>query len=389
MELTKEELKRYSRHLLLSEVGVEGQQKLKKASVLIVGLGGLGSPLAMYLAASGVGKLGLIDNDIVDESNLQRQIIHGTSDVGKLKNNSASEKLKEINSNIIIEQFNEALTSENALDIIADYDIVADGTDNFQTRYLVNDACVLLGKPNVYGSVYRFEGQASVFWSKKGPCYRCLFPNPPEAGSVPSCEEAGVLGVLPGIVGMIQSTEVVKLILGKGSPLIGRLLLYNALDMRFSEIKLKSDPDCKVCGKAPEIKELIDYDEFCGVKKPVINQKAKSQILIDWKSNLEMPPLVLFELLKQKYDLFLLDVREAYEYKICNIKQSVLIPVSEVEHNLETLPKDKEIIVMCHHGARSKAVINILKDKGFNMLYNLEGGIDRFSLEADSSIDRY
>lgn len=387
MELTKEELKRYSRHLLLSEVGIEGQLKLKNASVLIVGLGGLGSPLAMYLAASGVGRLGLIDNDVVDESNLQRQIIHGTSDIGRLKNDSASEKLKEINPNILIEQFNEALTSKNAMKIIANYDIVADGTDNFQTRYLVNDACVLLGKPNVYGSVYRFEGQASVFWAKKGPCYRCLFPNPPETGSVPSCEEAGVLGVLPGIIGMLQSTEVVKLILGKGSSLIGRLLLYDALAMRFSEIKLKSNAECKICGKAPEIKELIDYDEFCGVKKA--NSIQTSHSLNDWESNSEISPLVLYELLKQKHNLFLLDVREAYEYEICNIKESVLIPVSEVENNLKVLPRDKKIVVMCHHGARSMAVINLLKSKGFEMLYNLEGGIDKFAIEVDPNLDRY
>ena len=309
MDLSKSELKRYSRHLLLSEVGVEGQLKLKNASVLIVGLGGLGSPLAMYLTASGVGKLGLIDNDVVDESNLQRQIIHSTSDVGRLKNDSAANKLKAINPDINLEQFNEALTSKNAMEIIANYDIVADGTDNFQTRYLVNDACVLLGKPNVYGSIYRFEGQASVFWAKNGPCYRCLFPNPPAAGSVPSCEEAGVLGVLPGIVGMIQSTEVVKLILGKGTSLIGRLLMYDALEMRFSEIKLKPNPDCKVCGNSPEIKELIDYDEFCGVKKSKTDVSDKSDALKDWESNIEMQPQVLSELIEQKHDLFLLDVR--------------------------------------------------------------------------------
>lgn len=387
MELTKEELKRYSRHLLLSEVGVAGQLKLKKASVLIVGLGGLGSPLAMYLAASGVGRLGLIDNDVVEESNLQRQVIHCTSDVGRLKTDSASDKLKAINPEIIVEQFNEALTSENAMEIIADYDIVADGTDNFQTRYLVNDACVLLGKPNVYGSVYRFEGQTSVFWKKKGPCYRCIYPNPPEAGSVPTCEEAGVLGVLPGIVGMLQSTEVLKLIIGKGAPLIGRLLLYDALEMKFSEIKLKPNPNCKVCGSMPEIKILIDYDKFCGVKK--VDEIQSSSSLKKWESNKQMQPQVLSKLLQKNNDLFLLDVRETYEYNICNIKNSILIPMGQIANNIKVLPKDKKIVVICHHGSRSKAVVTFLKNEGFEELYNLEGGIDRFASEVDSSLDRY
>ncbi len=389
MELSKSELKRYSRHLLLSEVGIEGQLKLKNASVLIVGLGGLGSPLAMYLAASGVGRLGLIDNDVVDASNLQRQVIHGTSDVGRLKNDSAKEKLKEINPEITIEQYNEALTSKNAMAIMANYDIVADGTDNFQTRYLVNDACVLLGKPNVYSSVYRFEGQASVFWAKKGPCYRCLFPNPPAAGSVPSCAEAGVLGVLPGVMGMLQSTEVVKLILGKGSSLIGRLLLYDALEMRFSEIKLKQNPDCKVCGKTPEIKELIDYDEFCGIKKPKENLLEEDALLENWESNEAMPPRVLSGLIKQNHDLFLLDVREPYEHQICHIKKATLLPMSQIADSLEDLPKDKDIVVMCHHGSRSKVVIDYLKQEGFSSLFNLEGGIDRYALEVDTSLERY
>lgn len=389
MKLTKNEIKRYSRHLLLSEVGVEGQLKLKNASVLIVGLGGLGSPLAMYLAASGVGRLGLIDNDVVDVSNLQRQIIHDTSDIGRLKNDSAAEKLKEINPEIILEQFNEALTSKNALEIIAKYDIVADGTDNFQTRYLVNDACVLLGKPNVYGSVYRFEGQASVFWAQKGPCYRCLFPNPPAPGSVPSCAEAGVLGVLPGIIGMLQATEVVKLILEKGSSLIGRLLMYDALEMKFSEIKLKPNPDCKVCGESPEIEELIDYDEFCGVKKPKEDVSEKLSSLKDWKSKIEMEPEVLSDLLKQSHDLFLLDVREPYEYEISNIKGAVLLPMNQVAHNLEELPRGKEIVVMCHYGSRSRAIVDYLLEEGFESVYNLEGGIDRFALEVDSSLERY
>ena len=388
MDLSKSELKRYSRHLLLSEVGVEGQLKLKNASVLIVGLGGLGSPLAMYLAASGVGRLGLIDNDFVDASNLQRQIIHGTSDVGKLKSDSASKKLKEINPEIVLQQFNEALTSKNAMEIIANYTIVADGTDNFQTRYLINDACALLGKPNVYGSVYRFEGQASVFWAKKGPCYRCLFPNPP-VGNVLSCQESGVLGVLPGIVGVLQSTEVIKLILGKGSSLIGRLLTYDALEMRFSEIKFKANPTCKLCGESAEIKELIDYDEFCGAKKSKDFVSEKSYSLKDWESNIEMQPQVLSNLIRQNHDLFLLDVREPYEYEICSIKGAVLLPVSQVANNLEVLPKEKKIIVMCHHGSRSKAVVNYLFEQGFQSVYNLEGGVDRFALQIDSSLERY
>lgn len=389
MELTKDEIKRYSRHLLLSEVGVEGQEKLKKASVLIVGLGGLGSPLAMYLAASGIGKLGLVDYDTVDVSNLQRQIIHGTSDVGRLKNDSATEKLKEINPEILVVRHDEALTSQNALDIIGNYDIAADGSDNFQTRYLVNDACVLLGKPNVFGSVYRFEGQVSVFWAQKGPCYRCLFPNPPEPGSVPSCEEAGVLGVLPGVIGMLQSTEVIKLILGKGTSLIGRLMLYNALDMRFSEIKLKANPNCLVCGNNPEIKALIDYDEFCGVKKQEDISSNSSHLPENWEGQKEMQPQVLFELIKKKHNLFLLDVREPYEYEICNIDKAVLIPLNQVANNLKSLPKDKMIIVMCHHGGRSRKIMNYLQQNDFVSVYNLDGGIDKYAVEIEPEMERY
>jgi molybdopterin/thiamine biosynthesis adenylyltransferase/rhodanese-related sulfurtransferase len=389
MKLTKSELKRYSRHLLLSEVGVEGQLKLKSASVLIVGLGGLGSPLALYLAASGVGTLGLVDYDTVDESNLQRQIIHGTADIGRLKNESATEKLKEINPEITIIQHNDALTSKNAMEIIGEYDIVADGTDNFQTRYLVNDACVLLGKPNVYGSVYRFEGQVSVFWAEKGPCYRCLFPNPPALGSVPSCEEAGVLGVLPGVVGMLQGTEVIKLIIGKGVPLIGRLLLYDALDMKFSEIKLKANPNCQVCGDNPQIKALIDYDEFCGVKKFKTTSGDISNILENWEREKEMQPQVLSELKKQNRDLFLLDVREPCEYEICNIEGSVILPLSQVADSMDTLPENKIIVVVCHHGGRSRRVMNYLIDSGFKNVYNLDGGIDRYAVEVAPEIDRY
>lgn len=384
-KLTKEELKRYSRHLLLNEVGVEGQEKLKKASVLVVGLGGLGSPLAMYLAASGIGTLGLVDFDVVDASNLQRQIIHGTSDVGRSKIDSATHSLKEINPEITIIRHKEALTSENALKIIGQYDIVADGTDNFKTRYLVNDACVILGKPNVYGSIYRFEGQASIFATKDGPCYRCLYPSPPEAGSVPSCAEAGVLGVLPGLIGTVQATEVVKLVLGQGESLIGRLLLYNALDMRFSEIKLKKNSSCPVCGDHPTVTELIDYDEFCGVKKEASKNEIKSD---NWENGGGISPKQLSEVLKNK-DVFLLDVREPYEYEIAKIEGAELIPLQQIPNALESLPKDKKIVVMCHHGTRSRNAMNFLLDNGFTNIYNLEGGIDKFALEVDKNIDRY
>ncbi|WP_242132467.1 molybdopterin-synthase adenylyltransferase MoeB [Aestuariivivens marinum] len=382
--LSKEELKRYSRHLLLSEVGIEGQQKLKNASVLVVGLGGLGSPLAMYLAASGVGTLGLVDFDVVDASNLQRQIIHGTSDIGKLKLESATATLKNINPDINIVQYSEAITSENALDIIKAYDIVADGTDNFQTRYLVNDACVLLGKPNVYASIYKFEGQASIFGAKGGPCYRCLYPTPPAPGTVPSCGEAGVLGVLPGLMGTIQATEVVKLILKQGQPLIGRLLLYNALQMHFSEIKLKRNNNCSVCGDKPTITKLIDYDVFCGIMKEGKGVESMEKL----HGNNEIMPKSLFDLINKK-NVFLLDVREPYEYEIAKIKGSVLIPQEQVSNKLDVLPKDKTIVVMCHHGGRSKKVVEYLIDNGFNKVYNLKGGIDKYSMEVDRSLDRY
>lgn len=383
--LSKEEIKRYSRHLLLDEVGEAGQLKLKEAFVLLVGVGGLGSPLAMYLAASGVGTIGLVDFDVVDYSNLQRQIIHGTSDVGKLKTESAATTLKEINPDINIVHHNEALTSENALEIIKQYDIVVDGTDNFQTRYLVNDACVLLGKPNVYSAIYRFEGKASVFATKEGPCYRCLYPNPPVPGSVPSCAEAGVLGILPGLMGTVQATEVVKLILGKGEPLIGRLMLYNALDMRFSEIKLKKNPDCPVCGTHPTVTELMDYDAFCGVKK----ETSKSELVSGhWEDEEEISPQILSEILNED-NVFLLDVREPHEYQIASITSAVLIPLGQIPNSLNAIPEDKIIVVMCHHGARSRRAMNYLIDNGFEKVYNLEGGIDKYALEVDPTLERY
>ncbi|WP_242119519.1 molybdopterin-synthase adenylyltransferase MoeB [Aestuariivivens sediminicola] len=384
--LTKEELKRYSRHILLSEVGIEGQEKLKSASVLVVGLGGLGSPLAMYLAASGIGTLGLVDFDVVDHSNLQRQIIHRTSDKGQLKIESAKQTLNAINPEVNVVLHNERLTSDNALDILKHYDLVADGTDNFQTRYLVNDACVLLGIPNVYASVYKFEGQASVFATKEGPCYRCIFPSPPEPGTVPSCAEAGILGVLPGIMGTIQATEVVKLILNKGNALIGRLLLYNALDMAFSEIKLTKDPNCALCGDHPTIKELIDYDVFCGVnnKKSEITDTTNPIKQNSWK----IEPNELSKILNDK-DLFLLDVREPYEYEIASIKGSILIPSEQISNHLDRLPKNKTIVVLCHHSGRSKKVVNYLIGKGFNEVRFLLGGIDRYALEIDHTLERY
>lgn len=390
MVLSKGELNRYSRHLLLPEVGVDGQQKLKDASVLIVGLGGLGSPLSMYLAASGVGTLGLVDYDTVECSNLQRQIIHETPDVGRLKIDSATDTLREINPEVTIVRHNVRLTSKNALEIINNYDIVADGTDNFQTRYLVNDACVLLGKPNVYGSIHKFEGQASVFSTKNGPCYRCLFPNPPESGTIPSCEEAGVLGVLPGLIGTVQATEVVKLILGKGEPLIGRLLLYNGLDMKFSEIKLKVDCNCSICGENPIITELIDYDEFCDIKKKNDQlPKSKPMVAKRWEDESEMHPLVLSKLIEQRHDLFLLDVREPYEFEICNIEESVLMPLNQLPYKLNSLPKNKMIVVICHHGMRSGNAMDYLLDNDFKNVYNLKGGIDNYAIEVNPDLDRY
>ncbi|WP_242157785.1 molybdopterin-synthase adenylyltransferase MoeB [Aestuariivivens sediminis] len=383
--LNREELKRYSRHILLSEVGMEGQKRLKKASVLVVGLGGLGSPLAMYLAASGVGTLGLVDFDVVETSNLQRQIIHGNSSIGQLKIESALQTLKDINPDVHVVLHHVALHSSNAKDIIKDYDIVADGTDNFQTRYLVNDTCVLLGKPNVYASVYKFEGQASIFATNDGPCYRCLYPSPPGAGTVPSCSEVGVLGVLPGIMGTVQATEVIKLILDKGKPLIGRLLVYNALDMRFSEIRLHKNPNCEICGEHPTIKELIDYDVFCGVKK---DESKISHSTIDPQDNKEIQPQSLLHLIR-KDEVFLLDVREPHEYEIARIEGSELIPLQQISKNLNKLPKNKSIVVICHLGSRSKAVVDYLHSNGFDNVYNLQGGIDRYALEIDGIMERY
>jgi len=381
-ELTTDDLSRYSRHLILPEVGMEGQQKLKAARVLCVGTGGLGSPLAFYLAAAGVGTLGLVDFDVVDASNLQRQIIHSTKDIGRKKLDSAEEKLKALNPALNVVKHETMLTSANALEILKDYDVVADGTDNFPTRYLVNDACVLLGKPNAYGSIFRFEGQASVFATEEGPCYRCLYPEPPPPGLVPSCAEGGVLGILPGLVGVIQATEVIKLILGKGEPLIGRLLLVDALSMRFRELKLRKNPECPVCGTHPTVTQLIDYDQFCGIA-PETPQSATLKNGI--------PQIGVKEFKRRRdggEDIFLLDVREPYEYQIAEIG-GTLIPQNDVAQRLGEIPRDREIVVQCRSGARSQKIAELLKQNGYAKVANLAGGILAWSDEIDPTVRKY
>jgi sulfur-carrier protein adenylyltransferase/sulfurtransferase len=381
-ELTPEELARYSRHITLPEVGVEGQRRLKAARVLCVGTGGLGSPLAFYLAAAGIGTLGLVDFDVVDASNLQRQIIHSTRDIGRKKLDSAAEKLTALNPALNVVKHETMLTSANALQILKDYDIVADGTDNFPTRYLVNDACVLLGKPNVYGSIFRFEGQASVFAAKDGPCYRCLYPEPPPPGLVPSCAEGGVLGILPGLVGVMQATEVIKLILGKGEPLIGRLLLVDSLAMRFRELKLRKNPDCPVCGDHPTVTSLIDYQQFCGITPPTPQEKSLRKGI----------PQMSVQELKQRIDagdnLFVLDVREPYEYQIANIG-ATLIPMNEVPKRIAEIDRNREIVVHCHLGGRSQRVAEFLKQNGYQNVSNLAGGIQAWSELIDPSVPKY
>ena len=377
--LTNDEILRYSRHLIMPEVGMEGQQKLKAARVLCIGAGGLGSPLALYLAAAGVGTLGIVDFDVVDYTNLQRQIIHTTADVGRPKLQSAAEKLKAINPFLNLRPFETRLTSANALDLFRNFDIVADGTDNFPTRYLVNDACVLTGKPNVYGSIFRFEGQASVFATQDGPCYRCLYPEPPPPGLVPSCAEGGVLGILPGLVGVIQATETIKLILGRGDSLVGRLLLIDALGMKFRELKLRKNPDCPACGTHPTIKELIDYNEFCGIRGE--ETPAMTDV-----------PAISVEELKQKLDakedIFILDVREPHEYDICNIK-GYLIPVGDLPKRVSELDSSREIIAHCRSGVRSAKAVNFLRAAGFKKVYNLTGGILAWADKIDPSMPKY
>jgi len=385
VELSNEEIQRYSRHLIMPEVALEGQKKLKSARVLTIGAGGLGAPLAMYLAAAGVGTIGVVDHDVVDESNLQRQIIHGTSDVGVPKLESAKKRIEDINPNVNVETYSEALTSENALRIFEDYDIIVDGTDNFPTRYLVNDACVLLGKPNVYGSIFRFEGQASVFYAEEGPCYRCLYPEPPPPGLVPSCAEGGVLGILPGMIGIAQATETVKLILGEGEPLIGRLLLYDALGMSFREMKLRKDPECPVCGENPTVTELIDYEEFCGIPQATAAEEEAAA---------SIPEISVTEL-KQKLDagepINVLDVRENHEYEVANLGENVarLIPVGELPDHIDELDKNESFAVHCKTGARSARAVKLLQEAGFENVYNVTGGITAWSDEIDPSVPKY
>jgi len=376
-KLSHEEILRYSRHLILPDVGVEGQKKLKAARVLLVGAGGLGSPAALYLAAAGVGTLGLVDFDVVDKTNLQRQILHGTSAVGTPKLESARARIQDLNPNVRVETFETRLTSENALDIIREFDVVADGTDNFPTRYLVNDACVLLGKPNVYGSIFRFEGQASVFYAKEGPCYRCLYAEPPPAGLVPSCAEGGVLGVLPGIIGSIQAMETIKLIVGAGEPLIGRLLLFDALKLQFRELKLEKDPDCPVCGRNPTVTQLIDYEAFCGIGAEPVYDGA-DVTADEVKGELDAGK-----------ELVLLDVRDPHEYEITHIDGAKFIPLGELPARLDELDDHADVVTYCHHGARSLKALEILKAAGFAKVRSLRGGIDAWAVNVEREMPRY
>jgi sulfur-carrier protein adenylyltransferase/sulfurtransferase len=378
--LTNEEILRYSRHLIMPEVAMEGQQKLKAARVLCIGAGGLGSPLALYLAAAGVGTLGLVDFDVVDYTNLQRQLLHHTSDVGRPKLDSAAEKLQAMNPFVKVEPFETLLHSSNALEIFREFDIIADGTDNFATRYLVNDACVLTGKPNVYASIFRFEGQASIFATEQGPCYRCLYPEPPPPGLVPSCAEGGVLGVLPGLLGVVQATEVIKLILGSGDPLIGRLLLVDALGMRFRELRVRKNPDCPVCGTHPTVKELIDYQEFCGVRgeeSHVTTAKIPEITVEEFKRRLDAGE-----------DIYVLDVREPHEYQICNL-QGHLIPLGDLPKRIHELDSSREIVVHCKMGGRSAKAVDFLRQSGFKRASNLAGGILAWSDKIDPSVPKY
>lgn len=377
--LSNEEYARYSRHLILPEVGLEGQRKLKAARVLMIGTGGLGSPLGLYLTAAGIGTIGLVDFDVVDESNLQRQIIHGTKDVGRPKIESARERLHDINPNTKIEAHETRLTSENALELFKDFDVVVDGTDNFPTRYLVNDACVLTKKPNVYGSIFRFEGQASVFWAEKGACYRCLYPEPPPPGLVPSCAEGGVLGVLPGIVGTIQANEVIKVILGAEGILLNRLLLFDAWQMKFRELKLRKNPDCPLCGDNPTITELIDYEEFCGLNLPV------EETVLE-----EITATELNELIKNDREVQIIDVREPHEFEIARIPNTKLIPLGEVVNRSKEIDSSRTAILHCKGGVRSAKAIEALKENGFaGRLINLKGGITAWSDEVDSTVPKY
>jgi adenylyltransferase/sulfurtransferase len=386
VQLSHDEIRRYSRHLIMPEVGIQGQRKLKAASVLLIGTGGLGSPLALYLAAAGIGRIGLVDYDVVDETNLQRQVIHYTSDVGKSKLESASAKLSDMNPYLTIEKHNVPLTSENALDILKNYDVIIDGTDNFPTRYLVNDACVILGKPNVYGSIFRFEGQLSVFYAKEGPCYRCMFPEPPPPGLVPSCAEGGVLGILPGTIGTMQATEAIKLILGIGKPMIGRMLLYDALDMSFETIKIRKNPNCPVCGEHPTLTHLIDYEQFCGVpahdrsefKEKNAQHQVRTITVRDLKARIDAGT-----------DVVIVDVREPHEWEISAIEGSLRIPKGQVVARANEIPRDREVVMQCKTGVRSRDSILMLQDLGFTNLVNLKGGINAWAREIDPSLPQY
>jgi adenylyltransferase/sulfurtransferase len=379
--LSNEEIRRYSRHLIMPEVGIEGQKKLKSARVLAIGAGGLGSPLAVYLAAAGVGTIGIVDFDVVDDSNLQRQILYGASDVGRPKLQAAAERLRDMNPNVRVVPYETRLDSSNALEIFREYDVVADGTDNFPTRYLVNDACVLTGKPNVYASIFRFEGQASVFWAEKGPCYRCLYTEPPPPGLVPSCAEGGVLGILPGLLGVIQATETIKLLLATGEPLVGRLLLVDALSMRFRELKLKKNPDCVVCGPNPTVTKLIDYEEFCGIPQEAAMNPVSG-----------IPEITVYDLKTMRDrgdDFVLVDVREPHEFAICSLPGSVKIPLGTLPQNLNRLSTADEIVVHCKLGGRSAKAVQFLRDSGFRKVRNLAGGIDRWAAEIEPKMPRY
>ena len=379
--LTREEILRYSRHLLIPEVGLEGQRKLKGSSALVIGTGGLGSPVALYLAAAGVGRIGLIDYDVVDSSNLQRQIIHGTERIGTLKVESARDRMLDLNPDIEVEVYNEPFTSENAMRIAAGYDIIIDGTDNFPTRYLTNDVSVFLGKPNVYGSIFRFDGQASVFYAKQGPCYRCLFPEPPPPGLVPSCAEGGVLGVLPGTIGTIQATEALKMLLGIGSPLTGKLLLYNALDMSFDFVTLKKNPKCRVCGPDADIKELIDYEEFCGVPG---HDHDEGSAGAGW----DITATQLSERMQHNH-LKLLDVREPHELQISALPDAVNIPLGGLAAHLSELDSAEDMVIFCKSGTRSTRALELLVSAGFKKVKNLKGGINAWAQEVDKSLPIY
>ncbi len=380
--LSREEILRYSRHLLIPEVGLEGQRKLKAASILLIGTGGLGSPAALYLAAAGVGRIGLVDYDVVDASNLQRQVIHGTQALGTLKVESARQRMLDLNPGIEVEVYNEPFTSANAVRIAESYDLILDGTDNFPTRYLTNDLCVLTGKPNVYGSIFRFEGQASVFDARRGPCYRCLFPEPPPPGLVPSCAEGGVLGVLPGTIGTIQATEALKLILGVGEPLIGRLLLYNALDMTYEYVRLRKNPKCKVCGPEPEVTELIDYEAFCGVPGHDHEEGSAGE---GW--DITAPQLA--ERLKAGNHIRLIDVREPHELEIVRLDGADLYPLGQLAARLSELDSADEIVLFCKSGARSARALELMVSAGFRKVKNLKGGINAWAREVDPNLPVY